>query len=131
MRFDRAVSGLLPPHAGTSVPRTGASLLAEYASMVEAICEGYGDNIYEYANDLSVRSFIERVLTEHSLATMAGFDAFAVKAAELDEALKRCLTEESWTSAPEWWYQRLPLRAGAELVADMRDRYGYVAVEIS
>ena len=96
--------------------------------MVDAVEEGYEDNIYEYDNDISVRGRIDRVLQDPELASLPEREAFARRVHEIDERFRTLVTESSVRVVDqEWWYERLPKRAGEELLEDMRDLYGYEA----
>jgi len=41
-------------------------LVRDYESLVDYICEGYEEIIYEYTNDLTCRLFIQKAIEQNS-----------------------------------------------------------------
>ena len=103
------------------------AMLRGWDELVGRIERGYGDSIYEYTDDLSVRDRLERVVEGAGSALRAKLQA------RLDESDRRfeAATEESARPlaksrdprAP--WWDRVPVRRIGELAGDL-ESLGYV-----
>lgn len=99
-------------------------LLEEWRDFV-ADCEaGYGWNVYEYHNDLSVRDRLEACLHEMSADDSA-------QVAEID-ARFQALLQPGVQVGPEdgpWWHRGVLRYGGPELAAELREWF-QVEVEV-
>ena len=103
------------------------AMLRGWDELVRQIERGYGDSIYEYTDDLSVRDRLERVVEGAGSALRAKLQA------RLDESDRRfeAATEESARPLAKprdmrapWWH-RVPVRRIGELADDL-ESLGYV-----
>ncbi|MFG1912406.1 hypothetical protein [Kribbella sp. NPDC048928] len=108
---------------GRGRPLSPMALVDQWRSFVQWCEEGYGQDIYEYENDLSVRETVERVLRSERLQRFDQMVWVREQVAEADERFRRLLSDEKVRSQGPWWKVRLPRIAGAVLAADVRDNY--------
>lgn len=100
------------------------TLLDWWLSMIATCEEGYFHNIYEYTNDLHVRSRIEVVLTDPRLQHAPRFDNFAAQVAQLDERFRSLLMPGVTIPGGEhWWEQGVLKQAGVEYANDVKTLY--------
>lgn len=104
---------------GRTAPSWGA-LQSSWETFVRSVERGYGDSIYEYTNDLSVRDRIQMVLGEVSTAVRGVIEPELVT---IDAAFAKA-TRSSSVPVPGgpdggWWWWRLPLVLEDELRADL------------
>ncbi|HEY0016083.1 MAG TPA: hypothetical protein VGC13_07175 [Longimicrobium sp.] len=91
-------------------------LLDEWRDFVLECEAGYGWNVYEYHNDLSVRDRLETCLHE-----MEPGDAAQV--AEIDDRF-RALLQPGVQVGPEdgpWWHRGVLRYAGPDMAAELKD----------
>jgi hypothetical protein len=106
----------------TGRPVSFNDMLSRWRAFVSAVERGYGDSIYEYTNDLSVRDRLEAVLN----ASSSGLRS------KLEEAIspidRRFMetTEEAATPLSQAtgdlasWWRRVPIRRVGELAEDLK-----------
>ncbi|MEV4348790.1 hypothetical protein AB0J83_30400 [Actinoplanes sp. NPDC049596] len=128
--FDAAVARRADDN-GWSRLRTADVMVDAWSSFVAQCSQGYDMSIYEYENDLSVRSMIERLLTDEELAGFPEFAGFAARVAEIDARFRALLQEgvEIRDSAAAWWERGVPRMAGAELAEDFHVMFGVTVQE--
>jgi hypothetical protein len=107
-----------PGHLGQSFSRT----LNRWANFVAVVERGYGDSIYEYTNDLSVRDVLAQVERElppdvasKISAAVAIWDERFMKATNV---AKRPLAIRAEGPGP--WWNRVPKVLSEELENDLR-----------
>ena len=108
-----------------------AGLVENWEKIVASVGEGYALGLDDYLNDLDTRQ-----LLEESLAVAAPEQRKAVtdRVRESDEIMKtavepvgKCLwgdevaEEEGWTAKNNWWYFSQPVKAEAELLAEIEE----------
>lgn len=110
------------PGAPTTQTSFG-SLLHEWTLFVAAVERGYDDSIYEYLNDLSVRSQLQELvslsqpnLAEKLESAIGPTDERFIAATELGEGP----LIESDSSNPPWWH-RVPRHRVGELADDLAE----------
>ncbi len=98
------------------------ALLRGWSDFVTHVERGYGDSIYEYTNDLSVRDRLERLVQ----AAGPGLRAKLAGALAADDRRFEAATEESARAlgefglqTPQWWWRRVPRRLTGELAEDL------------
>lgn len=99
-------------------------LLDEWRDFVAECEAGYGWNVYEYHNDLSVRDRLETCLAE-----MEAGDAAQV--AEIDGRF-RALLQPGVQVGPEdgpWWHRGVLRYAGPDMAAELKEWF-QVEVEV-
>lgn len=99
-------------------------LIDRWRYVVEDVADGYGDNIYEYLNDLSVRGRIEDLLQDESLTDVEQMEWVRTQVSEIDARFRSLVRPEAVRGDLPWWKAHLPAYAGAELVADIKEAYG-------
>lgn len=96
------------------------SLLQDWRRFVAAVERGYGDSIYEYTNDLTVRDRLERVVAGASPGLRGQLEhALAAADARFDAATEEAARPLGVTYTT-WWWQRVPRRLVGELAEDLR-----------
>jgi hypothetical protein len=88
--------------------------------------EGYSASLFEYWEDVSVRRFLQAVITSPGVAEMPDARWFLDEVAEIDLRLKSVLEggfeiHGGWG----WWDRSIPRFAGEEMARDVRDQYGF------
>ena len=101
---------------------TLGSLLQEWQRFVTAVERGYGDSIYEYTNDLSVRDRLERVIACASPGLRAQLEGVLAAEDKRFEAATEEAARPLGVAYTTWWWQRVPLRRVGELAQDLRDQ---------
>lgn len=89
-----------------------AALVAKWKAFVEAVEKGYGFGLYDYRNDLDVRSLLD-----------AG--GVGAQVAGLDQRFEACLTAKKikiWESdvAAAFWCYGYPRKTNAEFKQDLK-----------
>lgn len=92
--------------------KQNAALIAKWKVFVEAVEKGYGFGLYDYRNDLDVRSLLD--------AAGAG-----TQVADLDKRFEACLTAKKikiWESdvAAAFWCYGYPKKTNAEFKQDLK-----------
>jgi hypothetical protein len=110
-------------------PATSA-LVEEWAQVVRECEAGYGWNVYEYHNDLSVRDTIARRLADPA-TPVEDRTELATRAAEVDARFQALLQPEVEVGPVDdpWWHRGVLRYAGEELAAELREWFG-VKVEV-
>ena len=102
--------------------RSWDDLVGRWTKVVDAIVAGYQFSIYDYRNDLDVRSIVEEVL---AAAGSRGLDVPRGAAAKLAEADARFMASTRTASSQVAtrnlgpWANRVPLAPGEELAHDI------------
>lgn len=98
------------------------ALLRRWGDFVTEVERGYGDSIYEYTNDLSVRDRLERIAAGASPGLRAKLEAAFAE----DDRRFAAATEETarplgefGEASPPWWWRRAPVRRVGELAEDL------------
>jgi len=120
LALERALRSL---HQGVGTFR---DLLQKWAIFVREVERGYTLTIYDYENDLDVRSILERVLEVVSPAVavrvksaLAPLDArFESATTPLPQGVRRGLR----VAPGDWWYFRQPTMLAGELADDWNDQ---------
>lgn len=101
-------------------------LLDRWAAVISDMETGYGFNIYEYDNDVSIRGAIELVLESANLKRYPEYEEFRQRVVSLDENLKNLFSNEfSRDDRSVWWEAGILTRAGTEYKKDIQDLYGF------
>lgn len=99
--------------------KTWDDLLSRWRGVVESVESGYQFSIYDYANDLDVRSLIQDVL-DQTMGTVETTPAVA----DLDQRFIRSTRPSNSVLATRDrgpWAKRVPRHPGPELQADLDD----------
>jgi hypothetical protein len=106
------------------------AMLHRWNDCVTRVERGYGDSIYEYTNDLSVRDRLERVVQGAGSGLRARLQGGLAEGDRRFEAA----TEESarplgefGEASPPWWWRRVPRRRAGELAEDL-ESLGYLGL---
>jgi hypothetical protein len=95
-------------------------MISSWQTFVAAVQRGYGDSIYDYANDMSVRDRIAQVLGEVSFEVRAALEpGLVVIDARFAEATASSTVSIPGATGKAWWWWRVPLRLEADLRADL------------
>jgi hypothetical protein len=111
--------------------RTGDSFVQAWRSFIGVCARGYDMNIYEYENDLSIRSGIQLMLDDERVRNTIGFVDLSTRIAEIDAEFRELLQDgvEVGNSGDPWWKRGVLKEAGAELAADFMEMFGiYIQV---
>ena len=122
----RRVSRSLPRRHGGDGARASAVAVGsveQWSSFVEPCEDGYAEDIYEYENDLSVRDILERILRSDQLQKFEQMAWARAQVNDADQRFRELLSEQEIRSHGAW-QRRMPRVIGAELAADVRERYG-------
>lgn len=99
------------------------SLLKRWDTFVTQVEKGYEDSIYDYANDLSVRDLLDKILLGAPQSLRAKLIALLqplddrFKQASLE--VRRPVVTRDKGAIAFWWF-RVPCRPGPELRQDLR-----------
>jgi hypothetical protein len=106
-------------------PRASSDLLEWWHSFVGQCEGGYRWTIYELDDELSVRDYIEVLLTDPVVAKFEEFASFAERVAELDKRFKALLKVGITrpASSQTWWRQGILRFAGDEYRSDIANQY--------
>jgi hypothetical protein len=99
------------------------ALLQDWSRFVTEVERGYDDSIYEYTNDLSVRTRLERVVAGASPGLRAQLERAL---AEDDRRFTAATEEAARPLGRSPWAQRVPTRRTGELAEDLA-ALGYLA----
>jgi hypothetical protein len=115
---------------GEHVVESGLEGLVEnWEKTARQVEEGYSLTLDDYLNDLDARQLIADAMAvavdQQRAAINARLDRADEKMRSLTEPTEVCLwgeevaKEEGWTAEENWWYFARPIKAGAELLADI------------
>jgi hypothetical protein len=97
------------------------ALLKRWSAFVTQVERGYGDSIYEYTNDLTVRDRLQRLAD----AASPGLRARLEDALAGDDRRFEAATEDSprplAADRPARWWRRIPRRRTGELAEDLAE----------
>ncbi|WP_405060619.1 hypothetical protein OG474_03015 [Kribbella sp. NBC_01505] len=97
-----------------------------WRSFVRECRDGYSMSIYEYENDLSVRTEIQLLLDDERMRRTVAFREFNADIEEIDGEFSRLLQDglEIGDSDAPWWKRGVLKEAGEELVGDFMNMFG-------
>jgi len=103
--------------------RYPAQLITDWSKLVTNLrANGYHDSLCEYANDLSVRVFIERVLRSQELDGYDEFRDFETQIHRLDDLLKELFIPNVHLPGNlEWWEAGILRNGGADYAKEIQD----------
>jgi len=104
-------------------------LVENWEKTVRSVEDGYSLTLDDYLNDLDGRQLIAEALAvagdQQCAAINARLDRADEKMRNLTEPTEVCLwgedvaEEEGWTPEENWWYFARPIKADAELLAEI------------
>lgn len=101
-------------------PSSWGALTSSWRTFVASVERGYGDSIYDYTNDLTVRDRMALVLDEVSDEVRAVVEPELVTIdARFVEATGPSQVPIPGGDGRGWWWWRVPTRLGDELRADL------------
>jgi hypothetical protein len=103
---------------------TPTDVVGSWKGFVEQCKEGYADNIYEFHNDLSVRSLIMKLLEHPAPRDYGQMGWVREEVAAIDDRYRVLLLDSDVRPGRPWWEASVPRIAGEELAADIKERYG-------
>jgi hypothetical protein len=108
---------------GRGRPVSPTEVIGRWESFVGDCEDGYGDNIDEFHNDLSVRGLIAEMLRSPELAKYGqmGWVRAAIEA--IDARYRALLLDQEVRPGASWWKAKVPRFAGRELADDFRSWY--------
>jgi hypothetical protein len=112
--------------AGGQTPQWPSRLLDHWKGFVEECEGGYGSTIYEFENDLAVRTIIEAVLTDAQLSDEPDLEQFRREVAAWDDRFRAACRSDvriGKADAP-WWAQAVPRDAAGDFAEDLQRLYG-------
>lgn len=98
---------------------TLGKLVEDWAHFVVSIENGYGDSIYEYTNDLSIRNLIAEVL---DACPESAYLKLLEEVQPLDNRFKSSTREIDNPLRPDknWWWHRIPVKLTDTLRGDLK-----------
>ena len=108
---------------GQGRPLSPTGVIGRWESFVEDCEAGYGDNIYEFENDMYVRGLIEEMLRNPDLAEFEQLGWVRAQVEAIDDRYRALLADREVRPGASWWEARVPRIAGRELAADFRAQY--------
>ncbi|HFA49574.1 MAG TPA: hypothetical protein ENJ95_11225 [Bacteroidetes bacterium] len=101
-------------------------LLNAWKQFVDDCKSGYGMNIYEYDNDLSVRGAIEKIVIDEQQKAYQEYDDFVKEVLHTDKLFKQLLsTDFKRGDKSFWWEQGVLMKAGEEYAGDINSLYRF------
>lgn len=115
--IDRAASELR--RRGWQISPSINSAINGWASFVLAVESGYDESVYEYTNDMSIRTWIGEA---RPFLTAAVVEALDAQLAPWDERFKAATAEARRPPGrgTHWWEKRLPRTLVGELAEDAK-----------
>ncbi|MFE7328145.1 hypothetical protein ACFU8W_24790 [Streptomyces sp. NPDC057565] len=102
-----------------------------WLQFVENCEEGYEDSLAEYRNELSIRRFLQAVISDPQVQQASDAQWFITEVAAIDARFSSLLEDGfQVTGSWGWWERRIPRVGGGVFVIDVRDAYG-VDIELS
>jgi hypothetical protein len=111
---------------GWSRFRTGDDFVRAWMSFVRQCGGGYDMSIYEYENDLSIRSGIQLLLDNDHVKKAGGFAELNARIREIDAEFRGLLQDgvEVGNPGDPWWERGVLKEAGGELSRDFMEMFG-------
>ncbi len=104
-------------------------LVETWENVVEAVADEYQLGLDDYLNDLDSRQLLHDALAVAPAADKAKYDHRINEADEqmksLTTKIEECLwsdevaEEEGWRAKENWWYYRIPISAGEDLMDEL------------
>ncbi|WP_328400300.1 hypothetical protein OHS70_23875 [Streptomyces sp. NBC_00390] len=112
--------------AGRRHPATPHQALEEWSDFVEYCREGYGSTIFEYWDDISIRSFLQSIVDDVVVRETSESVWFLAEVYRIDEQFKTVLADGfNVTGGRGWWERRIPRIGGEELARTVSEQYGF------
>lgn len=104
-------------------------LVQAWEKIVEHVKRGYSLGLDDYLNDMDVRQVLDEALRltrpkESYLERVRGADeAMLLVVRTTGRCLwgKKNASEHGWSPEKNWWYFAVPVNAGSELIADLKE----------
>jgi hypothetical protein len=107
-------------------------LLKKWELFVEICRRGYGDNIYEYQNDLSVRTMIEAILAAPEMQEYPELREYRQNVEKVDKLFRNLLHPTyNFPNREYWWERGVVKYADQDLVNDLREQYGFEIAQVA
>ncbi|MEV0884579.1 hypothetical protein AB0J03_12175 [Streptomyces microflavus] len=107
--------GLTPHHA-----------IEQWSEFVNDCIEGFEGTIFEYWDDISIRSFLQRVIDDSAVGTTPELEWFREEVCRVDERFSDLLAQGfDVPGGRGWWERKVPGVAGREMAENVREQYGY------
>ncbi|MFI8104004.1 hypothetical protein [Streptomyces sp. NPDC086023] len=98
----------------------------EWSDFVDDCAEGYEGTLFEYWDDLTIRSFLQRVIDDPAIKETPELAWFKSEIHRADEIFARLLAQGfEVTGGRGWWERKLPRIAGHEMAANIKEQYGH------
>lgn len=102
-----------------------STLVYQWQHFIEGCEDGYQWDVSEYDNDLSVRRYLELLLSNSSLQGFEELEALAGVVAKLDQRFRALLKENVERPGKVYWFEKGILkRAGSEYADFFNSAYG-------
>jgi hypothetical protein len=123
-----------PLSARAKRPLTLGGLLSKWRDFISAVDRGYSDSIYDYTNELGVRSILHEII--HATPTEVGRKIGEAVAPDDDHfrsittAIDRPLVGRGVNQNQFWWLFRIPANPGPALKQDLvAERFGVRVID--
>ncbi|MBB4884967.1 hypothetical protein [Streptomyces netropsis] len=100
--------------------------IEEWSDFVDDCMEGYEGTLFEYWDDMSIRSVLQRVIDDPVVKGVPELAWFESEVRRVDEKFAHLLTKGFEVRGGRgWWERKIPRVAGREMAENVREQYGY------
>ncbi|MCM1972674.1 hypothetical protein [Streptomyces sp. G1] len=111
---------------GRSPRLTPHRAIEEWSEFVDDCMEGYEGTLFEYWDDLSIRSFLQRVIDDSMLKEVPELTWFKSEVQRVDEKFASLLAQGFEARGGRgWWERKIPRVAGHAMAENVKEQYGY------
>jgi hypothetical protein len=103
-----------------------SQLVGQWEGFVETCEEGYGDTIYEYENERSVRDFLESVLSDPVLGQFEAIVGLRESVGAVDARFRAACRGDVQIgrTSDAWWRRCVPEKVEGDFAEDLMSQYG-------
>lgn len=93
---------------------------------VDDCVEGYGGTLFEYRDEISIRSFLQRVIDDPVVKESPELHWFRSQVRQADDKFAELLKDGLEVPGGRgWWERKIPPVAGEEMAENVKEIYGY------
>lgn len=87
-------------------------------------CEnGYGWTVFEYRNELSIRTIIEEALQNDDIQQFQDYEEYKMSILELDKRFKEIVLNKDFFIGTYWWEKKLPKIGYGDFIKTLNEAY--------
>ncbi|WMJ72551.1 hypothetical protein RCC89_05160 [Cytophagaceae bacterium ABcell3] len=116
--------------AGYSGSCNAEVALSLWKDFVEECKEGYSWTVWEYMNEVDIRTIIQKVLDHPDIKNFPDYQEYKQEVLKYDEEFRGIILTKDYFDNDYWWERKLPKCGYGDFIDTLRNAYGiYDVVE--